>query len=52
VQEAAKTERLVKIHENFGIAKRPWTATEFAALQKEIGPKWIALAKELGITLD
>ena len=52
VQEAADTPRIKQIHETFGITQRPWTAEQFVARQKEVGPQWIALAKELGVTLD
>jgi tripartite-type tricarboxylate transporter receptor subunit TctC len=52
IQEGYKTEKIQKIHENFGIPQRPWTNVEFEELQKKVGPQWVGLAKELGITLD
>ncbi|MDF3074768.1 MAG: Tripartite tricarboxylate transporter family receptor [Alphaproteobacteria bacterium] len=52
IQEGYKTEKIQKIHENFGIPQRPWTNVEFEELQKKVGPQWVGLAKELGVTLD
>jgi tripartite-type tricarboxylate transporter receptor subunit TctC len=51
-QEAAETPRIRTLAENFGLRARPWTAKEFEALNREVGPHWIALARELGVTLD
>lgn len=52
IQEGFKTEKINKIHENFGIPDRPWTNVEFEEVQKRVGPQWVGLAKELGVTLD
>jgi tripartite-type tricarboxylate transporter receptor subunit TctC len=51
-QEAADTPRIKQINSNFGLREKPWTADEFEKLNKEIMPHWVALARELGITLD
>jgi tripartite-type tricarboxylate transporter receptor subunit TctC len=52
IQEGAETPRIKQISENFGVPPKPWTAEEFEAHQKKVGPQWLALAKELGVTLD
>ena len=36
----------------FGIAERPTTPEEFLRLYRTEGQQWIAIARELGITLD
>ena len=51
-QESAELPRLKQIHTTFGLREKPWTAEEFEKLNNEIKPVWIALARELGITLD
>jgi tripartite-type tricarboxylate transporter receptor subunit TctC len=51
-QESADTPRIKQIHSNFGLREKPWTAEEFQKLNDEVKPVWIALARELGITLD
>jgi tripartite-type tricarboxylate transporter receptor subunit TctC len=51
-QESADTPRIKQIHTNFGLRDKPWTADEFQKLNEEVKPVWIALAKDLGITLD
>ena len=51
-QESADTPRVKQIHTTFGLREKPWTAEEFEKLNNEIKPVWIALARELGITLD
>jgi tripartite-type tricarboxylate transporter receptor subunit TctC len=50
--EAGDTARLKQIYEQFGIAERPTTPEEFLRIYRTDGPKWIAIARELGITLD
>jgi tripartite-type tricarboxylate transporter receptor subunit TctC len=52
IQEAADTPRVKQIHETFGIPTKPWTAEAFRKHQDTVGPQWLALAKELGVTLD
>lgn len=52
VQEAASVERIRQINTNFGLRDKPWTAEEFERLNREIGPIWNNMARELGITLD
>jgi tripartite-type tricarboxylate transporter receptor subunit TctC len=52
IQEAADTPRIKQIHENFGITAKPWDAAAFEKHQKTVGPVWLELAKELGVTLD
>ena len=51
-QEAADTPRIVALNQNFGLRAKPWTAEEFEKLNREVGPQWIAIARELGVTLD
>lgn len=52
VQEAAETPRIRQINANFGLRERPWAAEEFERLNRELAPQWIALARELGVTLE
>lgn len=51
-QEGADTPRIKTLNQNFGLRAKPWTAKEFEELNREVGPHWIALARELGVTLD
>ena len=51
-QESADTPRIKQINTTFGLREKPWTAEEFEKLNNEVKPVWIAMAKELGITLD
>ena len=51
-QESADTPRVKQINTTFGLREKPWTAEEFEKLNNEVKPVWIAMAKELGITLD
>ena len=51
-QESADTPRVKQINGTFGLREKPWTAEEFEKLNGEIKPVWIALARDLGITLD
>ena len=52
-QEAADTPRVRQINANFGLRDKPWPAEEFERLNRDnVGPLWIALARELGMTLD
>jgi tripartite-type tricarboxylate transporter receptor subunit TctC len=50
--EAGEGARLKQIYETFGIAERPTTPEEFLRLYRTDGPQWIAITRELGITLD
>lgn len=51
-QEAADTPRIKTLSQNFGLRAKPWGAKEFEDLNREVGPHWVALARELGVTLD
>ena len=51
-QESADTPRIRTLSENFGLRAKPWTADEFEKLNREVGPQWVAIARELGVTLD
>jgi tripartite-type tricarboxylate transporter receptor subunit TctC len=52
VIEAGNGARLKQVYDTFGIAERPTTPEEFLRLYRTEGPQWIAIARELGITLD
>jgi tripartite-type tricarboxylate transporter receptor subunit TctC len=52
IQEAAGTSRIRALNQNFSLREKPWTAVEFEALNRDIGPKWNELARDLGVTLD
>ena len=52
VIEAGRGARLSQIYETFGIAERPTTPEEFLRVYRTEGPQWIAITRELGITLD
>ena len=51
-QESADTPRIKTISANFGLLGKPWTAEAFEKLNREIGPVWVSLARELGVTLE
>jgi tripartite-type tricarboxylate transporter receptor subunit TctC len=51
-QESADTPRISALNKNFGLRPKPWTAQEFEKLNAEVGPQWVALARELGVTLE
>lgn len=48
----ADTPRIRQVHDTFGIPEKPATPEEFHRHVREEGPIWIALARELGMTLD
>ena len=50
--EAGDGARLKQVYDTFGIAERPTTPEEFLKLYRGEGQQWIAIAKELGVTLD
>jgi tripartite-type tricarboxylate transporter receptor subunit TctC len=50
--EAGEGARLKQVYETFGIAERPTTPEDFLKLYRSEGAQWIAIARELGITLD
>ena len=52
VIEAGNGARLKPVYDTFGIAERPTTPEEFLRLYRTEGQLWIAIARELGITLD
>jgi tripartite-type tricarboxylate transporter receptor subunit TctC len=52
VIEAGEGARLKQVYDTFGIAERPTTPEEFQKLYRTEGQQWIAIARELGITLD
>ena len=52
VIEAGDSARLKQVYDTFGIAERPTTPEEFLRLYRTEGQQWIAIARELGITLD
>ena len=41
-----------QIYETFGLLEKPTTPEEFVALYREEGPAMIAIARELGVSLD
>jgi tripartite-type tricarboxylate transporter receptor subunit TctC len=48
----AETPRVRQLYELFAIPDKPTTPEEFVRLYREEGPTWIAIARELGVTLD
>lgn len=52
IQEGAGTPRIQQLNKMFGLPAKPWTAQEFERFDREVGPQWVALAKELNITFD
>ena len=50
--EGAESPRLKQIYETFGLLEKPTTPEEFVALYREEGPAMIAIARELGVSLD
>jgi tripartite-type tricarboxylate transporter receptor subunit TctC len=52
ILEGADTPRLRQIHETFGLIEKPTTPQEFLGLYREEGPVMIAIARELGVSLD
>lgn len=52
IQEGASTPRVQQLNKTFGLPAKPWTAQEFERIDREVGPQWVALAKELNITFD
>ena len=52
ILEGAETPRLRQIYETFGLAEKPTTPEEFVAVYREEGPVMIAIARELGVSLD
>jgi tripartite-type tricarboxylate transporter receptor subunit TctC len=50
--EAGESARLKQVYDTFGIAERPTTPEEFQRLYRTEGMQWLAIARELGITLD
>ena len=52
VRAQAWPERPVRIYETFGLLEKPTTPEGFVALYREEGPVMIAIARELGVSLD
>jgi len=52
VQEGAGSPRVQQLNKMFGLPAKPWTAQEFERFDREVGPQWVALAKELNVKLD
>jgi len=52
ILEGADSPRLKQIYETFGLIEKPTTPEEFLNLYREEGPVMIAIAKELGVSLD
>ena len=52
ILEGAESPRLKQIYETFGLLEKPTTPEEFVALYREEGPPMIAIARELGVSLD
>jgi tripartite-type tricarboxylate transporter receptor subunit TctC len=52
ILEGAETPRLKQIYETFGLAEKPTTPEGFVSLYREEGPVMIAIARELGVSLD
>jgi tripartite-type tricarboxylate transporter receptor subunit TctC len=52
VREGAETPRIRTLYENSGLPHRLWIGEEFEKLNREIGPQWVGMARELGVTLE
>src|SRR6266436_4953290 len=52
ILEGAESPRLKQVYETFGLLEKPTTPEEFVALYREEGPAMIAIARELGVSLD
>lgn len=52
IQEGATAPRVQQLNKMFGLPAKPWTAQEFERFDREVGPQWVAAAKELNITFD
>jgi len=52
VADGAETPRMRQLYTQFGIAEKPTSPEEFARMNREESPVWIAIARELGVTLD
>ena len=52
IQEGAQTPRVQQLNKMFGLPAKPWTAQEFERFDREVGPQWVAAARELNISLD
>jgi tripartite-type tricarboxylate transporter receptor subunit TctC len=52
VAAGADTERMRQLYAQFGIPDKPTSPAEFERIYREEGPIWIAIARELGVTLD
>jgi len=52
ILEGAESPRLKQIYETFGLLEKPTTPEGFVALYREEGPAMIAIARELGVSLD
>lgn len=52
IAEGADTPRMQQLYTQFGIPDKPSSPEDFERLYREEGPIWIAIARELGVTLD
>jgi len=52
ILEGAESPRLKQIYETFGLLEKPTTPEGFVALYRDEGPVIIAIARELGVSLD
>ena len=52
ILEGAESPRLKQIYETFGLLEKPTTPEGFVALYRDEGPAIIAIARELGVSLD
>ncbi len=50
--EAADAPRVKQLHEAYGIVEKPTSPEEFVRLYRDEGPVWIAMTRELGVTLE
>jgi tripartite-type tricarboxylate transporter receptor subunit TctC len=52
VADGADSERMRQLYTQFGVPDKPTSPAEFESLYREEGPIWIAIARELGVTVD
>ena len=52
VQEGGSSPRIRQLNRTFGLTDRPWSASEFERIDRDIKPILVGLARQLDITID